>query len=122
MKEQAMLAFKEAQEAAVGALYDAGFADGVASVPAVDPGTGVDMGLSAEDEKIALANAVAPLQEQIAALGSELVTAKADLDAVVAAKADVDGKLAVDEALINGLKGSIDKLQGALDFLKALGL
>lgn len=98
-----------AQEAAAGALYDGAFAEGVASVPASPAG------ISPEQEQADIAAALAPVQAQVDSL-------QAQLAALTAAKSDVEGKLAVDEQVIQGLKGSIDKLQGALDFLKALGL
>jgi hypothetical protein len=108
-KEEAIAQFDLAVVEAKGALFDAG----VASVPA----SPVDMGLPASEEeaaKVAAVNAaVAPLNEQLVALS-------ADLDAVIAAKTEIEGKLAVDEAIIGGLKGSIEKLQGALDALKSV--
>lgn len=82
-KEDAVLAFDQSVVDAKGALYDAGFADGVASVPA-SPDEGPDMGLSAEDEALALAAAVAPLHAEIDALGLKIEQVKALKDSLAA--------------------------------------
>ena len=82
-KEEAVLAFDQAAADAKGALYDAGFVDGVASVPA-NPGEGVDMGLSAADEALALEAAVAPLHAQIDSLGLQVNQVKALKDSLAA--------------------------------------
>lgn len=86
MKDVALEQFKTDQEQAAEHLYDAGFVDGVASVPAMPSG-----GISAEQEAADIAAAVAQTEAQ---LHDEVDAAKLEAAQALALKDAIKAKLA----------------------------
>lgn len=120
----AVLSIQGAQTQALsdglGGVYDAGLADGVASVPPPD---------ADEQAKIdaAVATAVAPLNQQISDLTAKDAGDVQALSDAQAAMADLQskfdalsGKESVEAGVISGLQGSLASLQAAVATLAGL--
>lgn len=81
MKEEAMAAHAEAVKAADEALYNSGFTDGVASVPASG---GISPAQEAQDIAAAVQAASADMQSQIDALKAHMAELQSKLDQIKA--------------------------------------
>lgn len=126
-KIDAVVAFDSALVEAKGALYDAGFADGVASVPVVVGGgftqENIDAAVAAQKaiDDQALADALAADQAVDEAKLAEL-QAQCDVDkAALQVKIDeLVAKQANDEATVKGLQDAMSAVQASWDAVKAL--
>lgn len=104
-----------AEVEALGGCYDDGFAEGKSGGGGGFTQADIDNAVAAQkaSDDADKASAVAAVQAELDAQSAVLAQLQSD-------KASEDEKLASDESIIQGLKDGQDKIQAALDALKAL--